>query len=664
MPYYYRRRRYPKRRRYWRRRFRGPFRSRFWRRRKRFNYRVRRKKLSKIKLVEWQPKYIHKLKITGKLPLFITTSERISNDYAYYSTTVVPHFFPGGGGFSIYKFTLDALYEQHLLAQNYWTKSNVDMPFIRYTGCKFKLFRNENSDYIVNYHACSPMVSTADTFHSTQPLIMLNNTRHKIVQCKKNNKYRKPYKVIRMTPPTNITNKWYLQKEFASQPLALLMSSAMSLDRFYASATAQSTTIGFQSLNTNVFNLYNYKLFPTTGYTPNKSKYYFGLQNGTTSVSNSPIWDIIYLGNSKEISKGKTIRSTLTTSTDQYSKQNFLNYFKTTANWGNIFEPTYLTQEVRVLVSNYSPTHIAERITNWNQNTQIGDNMTETSHKLLIDCRYNPHADTGNNVIFLLKTTLPEQIELHVPDDPKYKSETYPLWLSSWGFLDYERRTLGNTIDTDTQAVIKSEHINPTMEYYIPIDEEFTTGRSKYRPINTPPTTYDALHWHPKLSFQVTSINNICSSGPATIKLPKNISAEAHCQYSFYFKLGSCGPPMQTVENPDNIHNITDPNNILQTTSLQNPTYPPEYYLYKFDERRGQITPRAAERLQTFYESEKDFSKITGISRLCSTVPAQKTQTTTQEEAEEETLLELLRQQRMQQQEFKLRILNLIKNTQ
>ncbi len=35
----------------------------------------------------------------------------------------------------------------------------------------------------------------------------------------------------------------------------------------------------------------------------------------------------------------------------------------------------------------------------------------------------------------------------------------------------------------------------------------------------------------------MSSLNNIGSSGPGTIKLPKNISAEAHAHYTFYFKV-------------------------------------------------------------------------------------------------------------------------------
>ena len=60
---------------------------------------------------------------------------------------------------------------------------------------------------------------------------------------------------------------------------------------------------------------------------------------------------------------------------------------------------------------------------------EIGPYIQETTHKLLVNCRYNPYADTGDNVTFIVPITNQEQVHLHVPDDEKYKSEGYPLWL-------------------------------------------------------------------------------------------------------------------------------------------------------------------------------------------------------------------------------------------
>lgn len=596
------------------------------------------------------------------LPLFITTNERISNDYVMYADTVAPHYFPGGGGFSIYRFNLDCLYLLFKLVQNYWTKSNSDMPLIRYTGCKFKLFRAESTDYIVNYHACQPMIANLDTFNSAQPSIMRLNNRHIILPCKKHNNYRKSYKTIKIPPPAQMTNKWYLQKDLATQPLVMLMASATSLDRFYASSTAQSTTIGFTSLNTNIFNYYNYKIPGTTGYYPKPEKYLFSTKTKLTDYSKTQLGNLVYLGNTKELTLGKSVMESqpqngTETFTDKWKK-----YIQQTSDWGNPFHPDYLNLNFPLLVSTLSPTTLITKYTNPQSTTEIGEWITESTLTPLIECRYNPHADNGDNLIFLVPITKQERTEIHLPTDPKMRSNTFPLWLSVWGYLDWERSVLGHTIDTDYQVIIYSKHITPTLEWYIPLDDEFTSGISKYRPPKTSPTVFDQLHWHPKVSFQVSELNNIATAGPGTVKLPKNISAEAHTLYTFYFKLGSCGAPMQEIENPDNIATFNT-NNLLPTTSLQSPTYPIEHYLYSFDQRREQITEKAAKRMQKHFGTEKTFSTFTGAASLHPQIQEATSPETSDEETEETTLLQLLEQQRQRQQKFKLRILQLIQNS-
>ncbi len=45
-----------------------------------------------------------------------------------------------GGGWSIQQFTLEALYTEYQKLRCFWTKSNLGLPFVRYTGCTFKFF--------------------------------------------------------------------------------------------------------------------------------------------------------------------------------------------------------------------------------------------------------------------------------------------------------------------------------------------------------------------------------------------------------------------------------------------------------------------------------------------------------------------------------------------
>ncbi len=132
--------------------------------------------------------------MVGLYPLYITTKDRVANQLNLYIDSVAPHFVPGGGGFSLTVFTLNGLYEQFQKARAWWTTDNSDLPLIRYTGCKIKLFRAESSDYIFSYVNCYPMQASLETYQGTQPTIQLLNNKHKIMTCKKHNSNKKPYK--------------------------------------------------------------------------------------------------------------------------------------------------------------------------------------------------------------------------------------------------------------------------------------------------------------------------------------------------------------------------------------------------------------------------------------------------------------------------------------
>nr|UGV38290.1 MAG: ORF1 [TTV-like mini virus] len=665
MPYYYRKRYYPRRRRrYWRRGPRKTFRRRFWRRHRYYSYRVRKpkKKLKYLRLKEYQPYYINKLKIRGLLPLFITTDERRTNNYVIYKDEIAPHYIPSGGGFSVYTLTLNGLYENFTKIQNIWTRSNNTFPLIRYTGAKIQLYRSENADYIFTYHSCFPMKAKLETFQSCQPNLMQLNKRHKIIRCKKDNPYKKPYKTIKISPPGQITNKWFFQKEIADTPLLMTMCSAMSLDRFYSASTSISSTIGFKVLNPELFSYHNFVLFPSTGYKPNATLYLWSVENPSHSLSETPTKNLIYLGNSKEYKTGQAIKD-IPQQTSQSATWD--KYFESTTNWGNPFEPRYLNKEWPVLVSNYSPHELKTKIP-ISDNSKLGQWFTETDKELILECRYNPYNDKGNNHVFITPITHQSQEPWALPAQQKFRTDNLPLWAALFGFVDWEKLINAPVnVETDYICCIVSDYILPKLDYYIPIDQEMLDGRSKYQPKETRPQIFDLLHWYPKLKFQLTALNQIGSCGPGTIKLPPQVSAEAHCRYTLYFKLGGCGPPMETIENPEDQPVYPTPNNLIQSTSLQSPDEPIQYYLYKFDERRGQLTKKAAERITKYKETKKPSSTFAATNYFHPPIDHQTSEEdSSEEETEKETLQQLLLQQRVKQQKFKSRILHLIQQLQ
>lgn len=123
---------------------------------------------------------------------------------------------------------------------------------------------------------------------------------------------------------------------------------------------------------------------------------------------------------------------------------------------------------------------------------------------------------------------------------------------------------------------------------------------------------------------------------------------------------------MDTIDDPSEKSTYPIPNNFIHTTSLQNPTAAPETFLYKFDERRGIITKKAAQRLQKDWSTKETTFDSTG-PRFAEAPQSQTQDTSETSESEEEketTLYEQLQRQRAKQQRLKRRILTTLQQLQ
>nr|UGV35762.1 MAG: ORF1 [TTV-like mini virus] len=663
MPYYYRRY-YRRPRRHWRRRFRRSFyRRRLWRPRR---YRVRRikKKLPKITLKQWQPNTIKRLTVKGQYALFAGTTDRIGNDYTAYVDEIAPHDFPGGGLYSITIFTLQGLYELHQKGRNWWTQSNCDLPLIRYLGCTIKLYISPSCDYVTTIVNCGELKANEQLFQSTQPSVLYLNRKKKVVLCKYYKKHRKSYKKWFVKPPALLMNKWYFQKELANYPLLMIVTSAASFDRYYLSATSVSETMGFTSLNTDFFTLHNWKQPSAQPYRPNTQFYLFAV-GGRTTFEHAKPPDLILLGRTTDYSKGTTINF----------NNNWRNeveaYLAKPTNWGNPFHPDYLsgeTEGILCMLRVEATETLVKKLTDLNKDSLLSSQgFIEPTKPMTVHCRYNPQPDLGHNAIFVTRITA-DNTTWHEPADTHLVSKGLPLWMLNWGWHDYLRKSGSpQRLDTDYVHVIVSDYISPKeLSYYVPLDEFFLHGKSPYSDHIKP---YDQTNWHPKVNFQVKTISHILQTGPATIKLPENISAEAHFTYKFHFKIGGCPPEMDKVCEPTKQPQYPQPGNLLSSIVLQNPTTPIQYYLSSFDQRRDLLTKKAAKRLKTDQDFTDSVFKPTGKTLLDLQLPSPETTSTedssTEEENEEEIQQKLHRHQRKQRklQRGILKLLNLLQNS-
>nr|UGV36568.1 MAG: ORF1 [TTV-like mini virus] len=644
--YNYRRPWRPYRRRYWRRRASRFVRRRTWRRRK---YRVRKRKAKTIKLKEFQPHYIRKLKVNGTYPLFLTTSKRLSNNMCCYLESFAPHDWPGGGGFSILNFSLYTLYKENLIARNYWTTSNENMPLIRYLGCKMTLYSQPEVDYLFYYHNAYPMQASKLTYMSSHPQIMIQTKHVKVIRCRRFSKRKKPYKKFFIQPPAQMQNRWYFQHDIATVPLLQTIATACSLDRTFLHANAQSSTIGFKSIDTTELQNHDFTNMGTQGYLPIHDQHLFGVLNAPIKhdISEIEIGNLVYLGTTDYNQIGMKI--------NEIPNGSFVNKLQKAMQqsgfMGNPFHKEWLHNDTWIVKTNKTYNQLKDTYTQ--ANTKLLKTDFSFKNPLIMDCRYNPFADKGkDNKIYLLKVTGgPHSDDLQPPAEPELIWENLPLWLLTWGYLDFQKKCgIQSQIDTNSMVVIVSPYIQPQKnKIYIPIDQYFVSGNSPWESNHLEPS--DHYKWHPKVRYQVDTINTIASTGPFTVKLPDRISCEAHLKYQFYFKVGGEPAPMSVTIDPTEQPKYNIPSNILQPHSLQSPTTPIENFLWKFDERRGYLTKKALQRIQTDFETEKDAFSITDPS---TTVPIktqkeiQTSDSSTSEEEEAPLETQLLHERRKQ----------------
>lgn len=576
--------------------------------------------------------------------MFLTTNQRLTNNLNCYLESTAPYKYPGGGGFQICNFSLNTLYQENLIMKNWWTAGNENMPLIRYTGCKITLYREENVDYLFQYNRHWPMTANKITYMSTCPQVMLLSKHTIIVTCKRNSRHKKPYKTIRIKPPVQLRNRWYFQKDICFQPLVQFFTTCCSLDRMFLNSNSISTTMGFTTLDTNGFKSHNFPMNRTRPYEPYNGTILFGTHNGAEQLTRVKIGDLTILGDTYNNTEGTPFSQVTLTASGQETEfqQKMRKAYNTSGYWGNPFFSKYLHGDQRVF---YSKVPFETLVTYYKtENTYLQNNHFGLYTQKLVECRYNAFKDKGKgNILYLVKTDSgPHLDDWSPPADEDIVTKDLPLWVSIWGYLDYQRKcNTTDTVDLKSILVFQSPYVQAHgIKYFVPIDYNFLNGQSPFDDHLIPSDYYG---WHPKVRFQVQSVNKIGSSAPASAKLPEETSVEAHMKYQFYFKVGGQPAPMSNLTDPNKQpkwQTLDNPNNLLQTTSLQNPAQPFEYFLYNFDQRRGQITKTAADRILSHKTPEDPLFSITEPSSYVPTTTKESETSDTSNEEEEETSLQ------------------------
>lgn len=623
MAYYWqtrrRKRRYNRKRRPWisRWRIRNTFQRNQWRRkrRRRRNYKVknyhRLKKRKAIIVKQFQPYTVQKCKVIGFKCLFQGSPLRANNNYFQYVYSYIPENQPGGGGWGLCVFSLDSLFEDYSHLENIWTKSNAGLPLIRYRGCKFTFYQSEDTDYIVTYDNCWPMVDTPHKHADSAPFRMLMK-HHKITIPSRQTKTRKkPYKTKFIKPPSQMKTQWYFQKDICKTPLVMLTITSCSLKYPFTAPEAQSNNISISILNPYLFKNSNFQHFDTSGYfckyaNPDNTEplyLYASSESNVTYESLNNNAHIIALANTKDHTAG----SPLYNQSDSTLRKS----------WGNPFHEDYTNGDMYIYISKMTPQETYLKVTkNEDPNNTTKRSITLTG-SILYTVRYNPTKDDGNtNKAYIVNNELGGLIQ--PPNNPNFIIEGFPLHTMLWGWTDFIRK-LGEAIHFDQNYFVTIETKNTNnnkLPYLIPVDETFRHGLNPYSPIHTDPEhqipidDYNSKNWYPRHEYQKVAINNICMSGPACPRPPWKHYMQANCKYKFYFTLGGCPKSLEKIYNPCSQPKWPTPDNITGRYEIQDPNTHPATELYSWDWKKDYVTESALQRIRKYTEIDPKIFSI------------------------------------------------------
>lgn len=578
-------------------------------------------------------------------PLFQAAYGRYSHNWTQYKESYVPEYWPGGGGWSIFCFSLNNIYIENQKLLNWWSKSNKSLNLVRYYGLKCKFFRQPCTDYVVSYSTEPPFEVGKYHYPSSHPQRLLTYNHHIIVpshQTQPNNK--KPYITKFIKPPKEYIDKWYFQQHFGRHILVMFTASACSLSSFFISRGAESNNVSLWSINTKLIKhkAFQYAGYATTGFSIGDGQYLYATHQD--SLTNIQPKDIIFLGNPMPYYEGQ-----------ERNTGNISSYTKD--KWGNFWHPFYLNKEYIVILSKTQYTQLLN-----NPTTPITTGITELTTGIVTRCRYNPNRDTGDGNEAYWVDNLQEQQGWDTQVDPDLIIRGFPLWILLWGWADWQRKLAKiQHLDHDYILVVKTKFIDPPLPAYVFLSNHFVQGEGRYGQKKEEIDDYQLKHWYPKYYYQEEAIEELLMSGPAVPRPDCSKTVQAHMLYKFLFKWGGNPATMETVADPASQPTYPLPSGQFQYPEINDPSTDIKDLLYTFDVRRHLITQKAKKRIleKPTYDSNL-FTDGTDSTKQTSFEPPtkrQKIQETSDSSTEEEEQTPLQMELRKLQQ-HNLQLLN------
>nr|UGV45550.1 MAG: ORF1 [Torque teno virus] len=657
MAYWWRRRRWPwrrrwrrrgRRRRVPRRRYRRPlrrYRKRYTVRRRRRRgrrgrprrrlYRRRytlRRKRKRLIIKQWQPNNIRKCRITGMLPMVICGHGMSANNYAIRSDDTESMKFSFGGGFSTTTFTLKVLYDQHLRGMNRWSTSNDILDLARYLGCDFYFYRDKQTDYIVQYDTAAPFTIDKDSSPNYHPGVLIKARKKVLVPSYDTHPKGRAKVKIHIEPPKMFVDKWYAQHDLCDVELVSFVVSLASFQHPFCRPQTDNPCVTFQVLQ----NFYNSVIGNSVNLTDEKFEFIF--KNYLYKYGSfyqqvlvpSYIRKITHNPDGSPISQGG-FSSTLSSYNEWVSgtgankfipgntsvHYNFCTY---NPNYGNLttLRQYYFHWETiqSVATSHFNAQHVPIAATMPTKDVweyRIGmfspiflspyrTSPVENWPMAYRDISYNPLNDKAVGNKLWLQSIVKADTQFHIPSCT-YVLEDKPLWAMCFGYRDFIK-SVKEKQDPDFENIVciicpytvppLYDDKNPLMGYVF-YDTNF--GNGKWLDGSGLVPVEMQSRWRPYLAFQTKVMTDIAMSGP--FSYPDELkNTTINAKYKFRFKWGGNMIYQQTIKNPctdgQDPHSYRHPRDVQVADPI---TVGPRYAFHQWDWRRGWLGDKALKRM-------------------------------------------------------------------
>nr|UGV44169.1 MAG: ORF1 [Torque teno virus] len=661
MAYWWRRRRWPWRRRWRRRRRRRRVPRRRYRRpvrryRKRYTVRRRRRrgrrgrprrrlyrrryvvrrKRKKLTIKVWQPNNIRKCRITGMLPMLICGHGMAANNYAIRSDDTETMRFAFGGGVSTVTFSLKVLYEQYLRGLNRWSTSNDILDLARYNGCDFWFYRDKKTDYIVQYSNVAPFTIDKDSTPSYHPG-MLMRTKHKVLIPSFDTHPRGRAKIkIHVEPPKMFIDKWYTQQDLCEVNLVSFVVSLASFTHPFCRPQTNNPCITFQVLQ----NFYNGFIGTSINITDEQYKSLFEnylykegsfYQQVLTAsfirkINHNP-------DGSSPVQGGKIASHTAMSSYNTWvssvgNKQNFVpgnssvhyNFCTYNPNYEhlNVLREYYFHWETvqSIATSTFHTQHVPQHGTKptksyWEYRigmfspiflSPFRTSPVEGWPMAYRDISYNPLNDKGVGNKLWLQSIVKPDTQFHLPSCI-YVLEDKPLWCMTFGYRDFIK-SVKEKQDIDFEnvvCVICPYTVPPLYDKSHPntgyVFYDSQFGNGKWLDGTGFIPVEMQSRWRVCLAFQNQVMTDIAMSGP--FSYPDELkNTTVTAKYKFRFKWGGNMLYQQTIKNPCTDEHHADSYRQPRDVQVSDPiTVGPRYAFHQWDWRRGWLSDKALKRM-------------------------------------------------------------------